>query len=210
MGTQGAVLWSRPPFVQHGLCWLAYPEDFTAAPAAAGPNFAPWTNGLGACMLEAMQFDLAARWVEVEGSKERIEVPQVMRALGAAQDRVLTAFLDAVEQAGRLDLARFLLRAGGVLLGPHANAGMWTAGLVMTGQRLADRAAAYAAATTFLRHLERLQTWERRARGVGYFDEGYAASQLWKADWDHHEGNTLVARAQTIIRQLDPMRQAAE
>jgi hypothetical protein len=196
------------PFVQHGLCRLAYPEDFTQAPAGAAPNFEPWTKGVGACMLEAVQAELTARWIQVESSKERLADPQAMRALGQSQERVLTAFLAAVELAGRMDLARFLLRAAVILVGPHAHPGMWTARLHMTGQRLADRAATYQAAAAFLRVLDRLQTWERRARGVGYFDEGYVASQLWKADWEQVQGDELVARAQGIIRQLDPMRQA--
>ena len=196
----------RAPFVHHGLCWLAYPEDFTAAPASVRPNFAPWTNGLGACMLEAMQPVLARRWIEVEGTKERLRDAQAMRLLGQAQDRVLTAFLGAVEQAGRLDLARFLLQAASVLLGPFAHVGMWTGSLLLSGQRLLDRTNTYQAALAFLRHLDRLKTWERRARGVGYFEEGYAASQLWKADWDHFQGDTLHQRAQELIRQIDPMR----
>ena len=45
------------------------------------------------------------------------------------------------------------------------------------------------------------------ARGVGYFDEGYAASQLWKADWEQVQGDLMVERAHAIVRQLDPMRQ---
>jgi hypothetical protein len=200
----------RTPFVQHGLCWLAYPEDFSGAAPGVRPDFGPWTSGLGACMLEALQPELAARWVQVEGGKERITDPQVMRGLGQAQDRVLSAFLDAVEAAGRLDLARFVLRAAAQLLGTYANAGMWSGSLQMGGQRLADRAATYQAAVAFLRHLERLQHWERRARVVGYFDEGYAASQLWKSDWDHYQGDALVGRAQGIIHTLDPMQQAAE
>ena len=55
--------------------------------------------------------------------------------------------------------------------------------------------------------LPRLQQWERRARSVGFFDEGYHASQLWKADWERFEGDVLTERAQAVIRQLDPMRQ---
>lgn len=204
----GPQLRARPPLATHGLCWLAYPEDYAGAPEKVAPDFAPWTNGAGAAMLEAMQIDLAARWVQVESGKERVIDPAEMRALGRAQERVLTGFLDAVEAAGRLDLARFLLRAAAALLGPHAHAGMWTGALQMTSQRLADRAATYQAAVAFLRHLDRLQTWERRARTVGYFDEGYAASQLWKSDWETYEGDTLVSRARAIIQQLDPMRQA--
>jgi hypothetical protein len=196
----------RPGFARHGLCHLAYPEDF--AGLGSPPDFAPWTTGLGACMLEALQPDLAARWVQVESSKEGLADPQRMRQLGHEQERVLTAFLDAVEKAGRLDLARFLLRAAADLLGPYANADTWAGSLRMEGLRLADRAAVYAAALTFLRHLDRLQTWERRARTVGYFDDGYQASQLWKADWEYYHGDQLRERARDIIRQLDPMRQA--
>jgi len=202
------ALRTERPFVEHGLCWLAYPEDYTAAPVGARPNFAPWTNGVGAAMLEALQPELTRRWIEVEGSKERLAEPQAMRILGQSQQRVLTSFLDAVEQAGRMDLARFLLHAASVLLGPHAHAGMWTARLSLTGLRVADRAATYQAATAFLRMLDRLQTWERRARGIGYFDEGYTASQLWKADWEAVQGDQLVDRARAIVGQLDPMRQA--
>lgn len=200
-----AALRTEQPFVEHGLCWLAWPEDYTAAPVGTRPNFAPWTNGAGAAMLEALQPELARRWIEVESRKEQCTDPQTMRVLGLAQERVLTAFLDAVEQAGRMDLARFLLHAAAVLLGPHAHAGMWTGRLQMAGQRVADRAATYQAATIFLRTLDRLQTAERRARGVGYFDEGYTASQLWKADWEQVQGDQLTARARAIVRQLDPM-----
>jgi hypothetical protein len=60
-------------------------------------------------------------------------------------------------------------------------------------------------ALTLLRHLERLQRWERAARGVGYFDEGYHAAQLWKADWEQYQGDVVCERAQNIIRRLDPM-----
>src|SRR5262249_11529820 len=150
----------------------------------------------GACLLEALHPELTRRWIEVESSKERLSDPQAMRVLGVAQERVLTSFLDAIEQAGRGDLAGFLLQTAPVLLGPHAHAGMWTARLNLAGQRVADRAATYQAATIFLRTLDRLQAWERRARGVGYFDEGYAASQLWKANWEQVQGDRLVERAQ--------------
>jgi hypothetical protein len=207
-GLGAPALRTQEPFVRHALCWLTYPEDYTAAPPDARPNFGPWTINTGACVLEALQAELARRWIEVESNKERLTDPQAMRVLGLAQERVLTSFLDAVEKAGRMDLARFLLQAAAVLLGPHAHAGMWTARLDFTGQRVADRAATYYAATILLRSLDRLQTWERRARGVGYFDEGYAASQLWKEDWERVQGDRLIERAHAIVQQLDPMRQS--
>ena len=208
---QGAVslgvdkMTSRAPLSQHGLLWLAYPEDYGATPERCLPDFAPWTSGVGSTMLEAWQRELANRWVHVETHKGRIGDYDEMRALGQAQERVLTAFLDAVEKGQRLDLARFLLRAAALLLGPDAEPSMWVGKLRHAGQRLADRAAVIGAALTFLRHLERMQRWERQARGVGYFDEGYPAGQLWKADWEHYQGDSLCERAQNIIRRLDPM-----
>ncbi|HBI41237.1 MAG TPA: hypothetical protein DDY78_00055 [Planctomycetales bacterium] len=200
-----ADLRRRPPFVRHGLCWLAYPEDFTAATEEFAPDFAPWTNGVGATMLEALQPELAARWIEVEGGKGSIIEWQRMRDLGRSQERVLTAFLDAVEKAGRLDLARFLLRAGHQLLGEHASAAMWVEGMTNAGPRVTERTTTYRSALAFLHQLPRLQSWERRARSVGYFDDGYQAAQLWKADWERYNGDALNDRARTIIRQLDPL-----
>jgi hypothetical protein len=198
----------RPPFTGHGLCWLAYPDDFMGTPEECQPDFKPWMTGIGACILEALQPVLAARWIAVESTKERIADPRVMQALGQSQERVLAAFLKAAEEAGRLDLVRFLLAAARRLLGPHAHAGMWTGRLHLAGMRVADRAGTYHAAGAFLRQMDRLQAWERQARGIGYFDDGYHASQLWKADWDRYEGDTLTGRAQAIVRQMDPMRQA--
>jgi hypothetical protein len=203
-----ADLRRRPPFVRHGLCWLAYPEDFAAAPEEFAPDFAPWTNGVGATMLEALQPELATRWIEVEGGKGSIVDWQRMRDLGRSQVRVLTAFLDAVEKADRLDLARFLLRAAHHLVGPHASSAMWVEAMTDAGPRLAERTVTYGSALAFLHQLPRLQSWDRQARSVGYFDEGYQAAQLWKTDWGRYEGDAVCDRARAIIRRLDPLHPA--
>ncbi|MFO0878489.1 MAG: hypothetical protein U0840_14210 [Gemmataceae bacterium] len=203
-----ANLRKREPFNRHGLCWLAYPEDFTQVADGVLPNFGPWLDDLGACILEALQPELALRWITIESSKERIEQPALMRSLGASQDRVLDAYLTALEKANRRDLARFLLRAGHQLLNEHAHSGMWTGALQMSGQRLVDRTATYQAATSLLRHLERLAGWTQWARGVWRFDEEFEAAQLWLEDWEQFGGDHLVPRAQGIIRNLDPLRQA--
>ena len=84
---------------------------------------------------------------------------------------------------------------------------MWVGSLqAPAGARLADRAATYRAATAFLRSLDRMAAWTTRARRVGYFDEGYAASQLWLADWERCDGDARLARAREIIRHLDPLK----
>jgi hypothetical protein len=195
----------RPPYAEHALCWLAYPEDY--AGFESQPNFTPWVSGLGACIVEALQPDLAARWIQVEGRKERMSNPNTMRGLGVSQQRVLTAFLDAAEQAGRRDLARFLLRTASHVLTSYAHPNMWIGGLHTAGLRLADRAAVYQSALAFVRIMDRLQGWNSWARSVGYWDEGYHAAQLWKADWDLLGGDALCERAHEIDRQTDPLRQ---
>src|SRR5262249_13939186 len=129
-------------------------------------------------------------------------------ARAPGKTRISAAFPEARERANRRDLARFLLKAGSHLLGPGAHPGMWTGSLQMTGQRLADRAATYQAGVALLRHFDRLAGWTRWARSCGYLDDDYAAAQLWLAGWGQDQGDTMVTRAQTIIRNLDPMRQA--
>jgi hypothetical protein len=205
-GPEASQLGLGRPFVEHGLCRLAYPEDFTVAPPAAAPQLTPWTNGVGAAILEALQPELEERWVKVEATKENIADPERMAALGRTQETVLSAFLDAVEAANRFDLARFLLAAARRLLDTRARAEMWTGSLQTARLRVADRANAHRLAFAFLRQLERLRNWEIRMRSVGYFDEGYASAQLWKAEWARHDGEVLFQRASAIIRELEPMR----
>jgi hypothetical protein len=149
---------------------------------------------------------LTNRWVEMELAKDRISDAARMLALGQIQDATLQSFLAAVHAAGRWDLARFLLRASAVLLAGNPVASRWTAGLNVTGLRLAERTEAYRAALALLRRLEDLQKWDVEARTVGYFDEGYAASQLWKADWEKYDGEELCRRAQAILREVEPLK----
>jgi hypothetical protein len=199
---------ARPAFVRHGLCRLAFPEDFAGARNDEPPDFAPWTAGAASCMLEALQPELRDRWVQVERGKEDVSDHGRMRLLGRSQELVLGAYHKAVEEAGRLDLARFLLEAASHVLPAGASAQTWVGGLqAPAGTRLADRTETYRAATAFLRSLERLAAWAARARRTGYFDEGYAAGQLWLADWERCDGDVRLARARDIIRHLDPLKQ---
>jgi hypothetical protein len=203
------LLRERSPFVGNGLCRLAYPQDFAGGREGDRPLFALWTNGVGACILEALQSELAHKWVQCERAKGRVGSWERMREFGRAQEAVLDTFLPALEAAGRLDLSRFLLQAASVLLTEEATPNAWVGGLREMGQRLADRLDTYRAALAFLRRLEVFRRWERRARGLGFVDEGYGAGQQWKAEWERWNGELLHSRAQTIIRQLDPMQVAS-
>ncbi len=197
---------SRPAFVRHGLCRLAFADDF-APETELRPDFAPWTSGVGACVLEALQPELAARWLEMERGKETVVPFSRMRDLGRSQEAVLGHFLDALTTAQRRDLARFLLRTAAELLTPGAAAEDWVGGLqTPPGARMAERLETYRAAAAFLRAVDRLAAWTDQARRIGYLDDGYAASQLWLADWERSNGDACLVRARQIIGQLDPLR----
>jgi hypothetical protein len=50
-----------------------------------------------------------------------------------------------------------------------------------------------------------LEAWQRHARSVSFLDEDYAASQLWKSDWEQFQGDLVIHRARAIVHALDPM-----
>ena len=83
----------------------------------------------------------------------------------------------------------------------------WTGGLQGSGPpRLADRLDTQRAALAVPRQMEILEDWQQRALGVGYFDEGYQASQMWKADWEALDGDRVAARARATVEMLEPLR----
>jgi hypothetical protein len=53
--------------------------------------------------------------------------------------------------------------------------------------------------------MERMGRWNLRARGIGYYDEGYAAAQLWKADWEDLAGDRLCAESRARLHALEPL-----
>ncbi len=195
------TLAGRLGFGSQALCWLAWPEDFLELPAESPFDFAPWFTG-NAWALEAMQGELARRVVETEERLAKLTEWQTVQRVGRLRERVLGAFLSAAEVAERRDLARFLLTALAELLPSRTTLQHWHPAVTKLGARLADRAGTQRAAIVLPRQLERLAGWAAQARGVGYFDEGYAASQLCKADWEHCHGPELLQAAEALVRQL--------
>jgi hypothetical protein len=201
------ALSTKAAFHRNPLCWLISPGDF-AADEPSPPAFGPWLTGTRAAILECLQPVLTQRWVRGERGKGQIGDWKRMRQQGRAEFAVLTSFLAAAEKAARPDLARFVLRSASAIFASGELApAFWTGGLQGTGPpRLADRLETQRAALALPRQLESLQRWERKARSVGYFDEDYAASQLWKADWEAARGDDVAARAHRVLEQLEPLR----
>lgn len=194
-------------FRSNPLCWLAFPGDITDGPEPQPPSFEPCFTGLRAVILECLQTELTRRWIRSERAKGQIGDWAIMRDQGRAEFAALQSFLEAAARANRLDLARFVLNVNAALFRTELLPIFWTGGLQGSGpSRLADRLDAQRAALAVPRQMDTLAQWQERARSVGYFDDGYAASQLWKQDWEAADGDRVAARARAAVESLEPLR----
>ena len=191
--------WTPP--LQDGLCRLAFPDELTDRSRI---DWQLWITGAGASILETLQGWLAERWTALERNKETISTAARMRKIGATQERIYGEYLDAIEQAQRWDLARCFLETARRLLKDRPAARIWIRNLDVGNVRLAERQSIYRDAFAFLRQLDRFRRWQQQAVNVGYFDDGYQASQLWKADWERFGGEALCERASAIVREVEP------
>jgi hypothetical protein len=203
-----ATLRTSRSFRDNALVWLAHPNDFAGESDVAVPGFDAWLSEPGSLVLEALQPILEHRWLEIERTKGQIGDWSLLNQQGQVQMRVMDAFTQAVDAAGRRDLVRFLLAVmNRVLATPDMAPTFWTGGLQGSGpQRLADRLQTQRNALAVLRQGERLRSWERQARRTGYLDEGYVASKFWLSEWERFEFTTIADRAERVLQQLEPLR----
>jgi hypothetical protein len=204
-----AVLRKKDTFTRNVFCWITNPAD-VADPDSnkpIAPDFAPLFTGQRAVLLECLQTYLKDRWTRTERAKGQIGDWKRMRQQGAAEFAALQSFLKAAEAARRTDLARFVLRTNAAVLQSDMTPVFWTGGLQGSGPpRLADRLETQRAALAVPRQMEILEAWQERARFVGYFDDDYQASQMWKADWEAVNGDRVAARARAAVEMLEPLR----
>ena len=198
----------RPLFAIHGLIRLYFPEDFASTTSPQRLDFAGWTEGVGASIIEALQPRLQRRWLEIERAKSQIGDWNRLRGVGVSQELALDGFLQACEAARRPDLARFFLKAMSELLLRDLTPAFWIAGLQQASAppRLADRIHAQRYGLAVLRQVEAVNAWTHRARATGFLDDGYAVAQLWLTDWEEHRGDEIATIAQQLLRQIEPLR----
>jgi len=186
--------------------WISFPGDLTESDDPAPPSFAPLFGGQRAVFLECLQPHLTQRWLRSERMKGQIGDWKRMRHQGRAEFAALGAFLAAAEEAKRRDLARFFLRTNAALFTAEMTPVFWTGGLQGSGPpRLADRLDTQRSALAVPRQMAILHEWQQQALGVGYFDEDYQASQLWKADWEAAGGDRVSLRARAAVEMLEPL-----
>jgi hypothetical protein len=201
------VLRKKDAFRLNPLCWITCPGDVSEGDDLTLPNFAPMFEGQRAVMLECLQPHLTHRWIRSERMKGQISDWKRMRQQGRAEFAALQAFLKAAAEAKRTDLARFVLRTNAALFTSELTPVFWTGSLQGSGPpRLADRLDTQRAALAVPRQMDTLDNWQQQSLNVGYFDEGYQASQMWKADWEAVNGNRVAARARTTVEMLEPLR----
>jgi hypothetical protein len=199
----GPSLGAQPLFRRSALCRLGFPELLGAPPPGFNASaFTPLLADKG-LVLEALQADLARRWLRLEESKRLISEPSDMVALGSVQEAVLSAFLEALEAAQRRDLAGFLLEAGKALVDRPAT--QWVEGLSPRAS-LRARAEAAQAAGVWLRMLARLARWDAEHRAVRFFDDDYDAAQLLLSQWNAfgEAGFRLAAERERALASLSP------
>jgi FtsH ternary system domain X6 len=203
-----AALRTSPVFGENALVWLAHPNDFAGEKSVAVPSFEVWLTEPGSYVLEAIQPVLEHRWLEIERTKGQVGDWNLLNQQGHVQARVMDAFTEAVDKAGRRDLVRFLLAVmSRVLATPDMAPTFWTGGLQGGGPpRLADRLETQRNALAVLRQAQRLRGWERAARHSGYMDEDYAASRFWLGEWERFDFTTVADRADRVLQQVEPLR----
>jgi hypothetical protein len=194
--------YEQESFRGNALIALALPDQLAKSKGVSEVDFGFWMSGAGVNVMEALQDELADTWVRLEKDKCKISSGYAMMRLGEAQEAVLNQFFEAAEEHRRRDLGRFLLEAVDRLLGADAHCDQWVAGLDTTGMRLAHRNTVYDRATAFLQASERLRQWHAASIAVGYFDEGYAESQLFKSLWESSSADEAIRHAGRIVNEL--------
>lgn len=197
-------------FGRSALCWLAFPMELRGtgkAGAEAGlshaKRFAEFLASPSAPLAEALQDDLKSRWVAIARSQPRIRDCALLEEMGATQRLVLDAWLDALQQAGRQDLALFLVDAGVALLPPGVTSRHFV-GAVDPRAPLSDRNEARRATGTFLRALVRLAGWVEQWRATPFFEDAFQAAQMLLSAWEPF-GDEGLRRAQCVLRELETL-----
>ena len=202
-----AVLRTKEAFRSNRYTWLSSAADLADDAEPTPPDFAPLFAGERAVVLECLQPQLTQRWLRTERAKGQVSNWRLMRQQGRAEAAGLAAFLAAADAAGRPDLARFVLAANAALFHAELSPAFWTSGLTAAGPaRLADRLDTQRAAVALPRQMAVLAGWQEKYRTVGYFDDGYAASQMWKQDWEAADGDRVAARARAAVEAIEPLR----
>lgn len=189
----------------NSLVALVFPEAFADQECSSSvEEIGRWFRPDRAWLLEALQPWSRMRWLETETEKRRVLSRDELQNVGAAQQAILDAYLDAADRSGRRDLTRFVMDVAVDLLRSSTDddRANWFDRVDVGDLRIADRQSVYESGLVLLRSLSRLDQWNQSARNIGFYDEEYEASQLWKSDWEKWNGDSVCRQAREIVDSL--------
>ncbi len=152
-------------------------------------------------VLDALQADLAERWVAVERMKRRLGDPVQLVSLGRVQDAILRAYFGAIQGAERRDLCRFIVSAARTLMDERPDAESWYPELAPGGS-LRVRSDARRGSVALLRNLLTVKHWAEEAASVRFFDDEYDGAQLFLRIWEQL-GEHRYRRALAIVAEVE-------
>lgn len=186
--------WHRSPtFARHGLCRLFLSLEMAVNGEPGVPDFRPWLTSPGLEILEAVQDEWAARLVQLERKKRQLATYVEVVRVGREQEATYGAFLAAIDAAGRRDLARPFLAALETLSSSPGDDGEFSWREEYRKLRMNERQEVQRALRALWNTATTLRGWWVESQRVGYFDDDYQQSQLWKDLWERYNGARLGA-----------------
>jgi hypothetical protein len=190
----------NPVFCRNGLVWLEHHQLLTRCRVLGKPDFRRWFSPKNQWALEAWQTPLSEAWIDSTFACSNETDIGDLRRVGEAIERLAEDFSEAATAAERRDLGRFwLVAAWSVASRGGFESDRWFAKMSLAALAMHQRQTLYWAGLAIPRIVsERLTAWNRDARNIGYLDDGYVASQLFKSDWERLAGDS-------VVRQLGPL-----
>lgn len=151
--------------------------------------------------LEGLRLLMTRSWLAVEHARRDIAQPDQLTRIGRAQETVLAKYFEAIDAAGRRDLATFLIDAAVQWFTPNRDPEDATRSMLLDAP-LRERTEARRRSASMIRSLSTLRTWDQEHRSVRFIDDGYQLAQRLVADWGRL-GEPGFERAARWVTTLD-------
>lgn len=194
------------PGLQTPLTALGFVRTFARHETAVTPTFESLLATVeGRTVVECLELDLARRWISGASWDETdvLDAEHAVRIVNAER-AVLDAWLDAIDRAGRWDLAGFLVDAGARVLAPGLDArdiALRAAPPVTKTGTLRARTESRQRAGALFRALGRVQAKRDDLALVRFIDDDYDLAQATLSAWEIL-GRDAFARAENVVTAL--------
>jgi len=191
---------------EHALIALLFPDLRAEQLVQHEIGFARWLQDDYAWVIEAFLPLLSDRWVQIEQAKRQSADLAQIRRVSASQQQVLEAFLEHIQRSGRWDLSLWMLTAVSTALHAVPPGEPYFPKLRTSGLRMTERSMLYEQGLVLFRGLDRLEQHHADMQAIGFYDDEYQSSQLWKSEWERLRGDDICQLAGEVVQQNLPMR----